>query len=305
MAEFPFECRTDFKPFFQRMETLRQEYGWPVPHMEQAINTAVRLCYADTQDLVEVYVDHTLPWIAVRQRIGEGETGHWLDLEEVKLPTDEDVLDVMDMQQWGDGAPGRVVEATVMQVTPAGIVYHMREHLLFVPENLLPPRDKKKPPEPGKRQVVGLLSFPKKGEDMRPATRIGGDFVLGVMQLFAPNSVSMAWMGSSNTWTVLKIRREKWDLWSAEQGANLDYLKKICGLSFLTAFPASAATDPHQQMREDLTAFLRTLWPDVQADWEAADKLVVHSPPGTQEAQQRATASVLEKMLPGIRAVVT
>ncbi len=304
MAEFPFKCSTDFTPFFQQMAALREEYGWPLSAMEQAINTAVRLCYMDTEDLVEVYVDMAIPWISVRQRIGAGETGHWLDLETVKLPSQADVLDVMDMQQWGDGAPGRVVEATVVEVTPAGIVYHMREHLLFVAENLLPTRDKKKPPIPGARQVVSLLSYPKKAEDMRPATRMGGDFVLGVMQLFVPDSVSTAWMGSSNTWAVLKIRRDKWDAWMAEGGANLEHLKNMCGLSFITAFPASNATDNVQQMRDDLTAFLRTLWPDAQAEWQAADKLVVYSPPRTQEAQQRAVASVLEKMLPGVRAVI-
>ena len=106
-----------------RMKQIGSEYGWSDAQLEMALGNAIRLCYAGKNMLVEADVNLEFGTIAARRRNGDGDRGVWIDIEYPLLPTTKEFIQVMELMQWGDGAPGRILEGDVSGYRDGGIIY--------------------------------------------------------------------------------------------------------------------------------------------------------------------------------------
>jgi len=221
-----------------KVRQLGEEYGWAIPQIEQALATAVRLCYADQDMLVEVDVDLGEGEIACRRFTGDGPSATWTDIRNPLMPTIKSFMKVMEMVQWGDGSPGRVLDGTVTGYRDGGVIYRVGANMVFVPENLLAVMDYHTRPPLGTEQVLVLINSREGGErGMRMATRRGKEFVAAVMESFHPESLSGIWMGASNSWAVLRMKQEHMNTWLESGGVNIKYMQQILGIRRITGIP--------------------------------------------------------------------
>lgn len=282
------------------LNTVRQigeEYGWTDYQIEMALMTAIRLCYMDYGMLVEVDVNLEEGTITARRRNGYADKGVWIDINSPLMPSVKMFLAVMEMLQWGDGAPGRVLEGVVAGYRDGGVIYRVTDNLVFVPENLLSVMDFHNKPELGTEQVLALCASKMNG--MRLATRRGKEFVAAVMECYYPGCISGIWMGASNSWAVIRMAQDHVSEWLAQGGVNVKHLQNILGVRRITLIPEGVGDDEQLARDNELRHFVNNAWKDCKIGGLEPEKVVIFTPMGTEDPRKlRTFTSMLKKIAP-------
>lgn len=289
----------------ERIKQIGLDYGWSEPQLELALSTAVRLCYIERNELVESDVNLKDGSITARRRTGYGDRGQWVDIEKPLLPTTSQFIEVMEMLQWGDGAPGRVLEGDVAGFRDGGIIYRVQENLVFIPENLLSVVDFHDKPALNSRQVVALCASLDPKTKMRTATRRGKEFVFAVTEAYYPGCVTGLWMGASNSWAVIRMSAEDMSTWLENGGVNVQHLQKVCGLRRITLLPDGKGEDEQEQKDSEIKHFVNNAWKACTIRELTADKIVIQTPMDQQDPRKlRTFCSMLQKIAPERQQVI-
>lgn len=282
-----------------RIRQIGTEYGWSDAQLEMALGNAIRLCYADKNMLVEADVNLEFGTIAARRRNGDGDRGVWIDVDYPLLPSTKEFIQVMELMQWGDGAPGRILEGEVSGFRDGGIIYRVQDNLVFIPENLLSVMDFHNKPPLGTRQVLALCSSLDPVSKLRIATRRGKEFVSAVTEEYYPDCISGIWMGASNSWAVIRMNAEDMSAWLEQGGVNVKHLQNVLGLRRITLLPEGKGEDEQECSDNELKHFVNNAWKACKIAVIEPDKLVIHTPLDNQDPRKiRTFTSMLTKIAP-------
>lgn len=283
----------------ETIQTIGQEYGWSKEQLEHALSTAIRLCYVEREMLVETDVNLEFGSISARRRSGYGDRGVWVDINKPILPTVPQFMQVMELMQWGDGAPGRVMEGEVAGFRDGGIIYRMQDNLVFVPENLLSVMDFHTKPALGTRQVLALCASLDPVSKMRIATRRGKEFVSSVTEEYYPECISGIWMGASNSWAVIRMSPEDMSTWLEQGGINVKHLQQVLGLRRITLIPEGKGEDEQECRDNEVKHFINNAWKACKIAALEPDKIIIHTPMDKQDPRKTRTfCSMLKKLAP-------
>lgn len=281
------------------ISNIGQEYGWDNRTIEQALANAIRLCYAERDMHVEVDVNIEFGTITCRRRNGDGDRGLWVDIRDPLMPSGKMFMQIMQMQQWGDGSPGRVMEGTVAGYRDGGIFYDVSRHKVFVPESLLSVRDYHNPPQQGDEQIVSLISSKDPVSGERMGSRRGHEFVAAVMECYYPECVSGIWMGASNAWAVIRMEPDIMGEWLENDGMNLKHLQEVLGIRRITLIPAGRHEDPQANKDEEFRHFVNNSWRACRIKELTPNRVVIHTPIEQNDPRKlRTFASMLDKIAP-------
>lgn len=285
------------------IETIRKigaEYGWSDRQLELAMANAIRLSYVDRLMLVDVDVNLELASIAVRRRNGYGEHGTWIDIANPILPTTKQMIATMELMQWGDGAPGRILEAEVAGFRDGGIIYRVQDDkLVYVPENLVSVMDFHDKPPLGTKQVIAMCASVDPVSKMRVATRRGKEFVAAVAEEYYPECVSGIWMGASNSWAVIRMQPEHMSAWLEQDGINVKHLQTVLGLRRITLIPDGKGETELEKRDNEIKHFINNAWKACRIAQLEPTKIVLHMPlEATDPRKLRTFQSMLQKIAP-------
>lgn len=279
--------------------TIGHEYGWSQPQLEMALGNAIRLCYVEKEQMVEADVNLKNGTIGVRRRIGYGDRGHWIDIDTPLMPTTKQFIEVMEMMQWGDGAPGRMMDGEVAGFRDGGIIYRVQENLVFIPENLISVMDFHQKPELGSKQALALCSSLDPVSKMRTGSRRGKEFILGVTEAYYSDCVTGLWMGASNSWAVIRMRSEDMSTWLENGGVNVKHLQEVCGLRRITLLPEGEGETEQERKDSEIKHFINNAWKACKIAELEPEKIVLHTPMDRQDPRKlRTFASMLQKIAP-------
>lgn len=288
------------------VKKLGQEYGWTERMMEMALENAIRLAYVDRQMIAEVDVNLAEGSISVRRRSGEAEHGVWIDVNNPVLPSVKSFVATMELMQWGDGAPGRLLEAEVAGFRDGGIIYRLPEdRFVFVPENLMSVADFHTPPKVGDKQVVAMCASQDDVSKMRIATRRGKEFVSAVTEEYYPDCISGIWMGASNSWAVIRMAAEHMSAWLEKDGINVKHLQTVCGLRRITLIPEGKGETELEKRNSEIKHFVNNAWKACKIEELSAERIVIHKPLDKPDPRKERTfASMLHKLAPERQQVI-
>jgi hypothetical protein len=280
------------------IRAIGKEYGWDDRTIEETLAHAIRMCYAERGMLAEVDVDMASGTIAARRRAGEADRGVWIDIDKPLMPTVKMFINVMEMRQWGDGAPGRILEGEVTGYRDGGVLYRVLSQFVVVPENLLSVTDYQKKPAIGQKQVI-VLCASKDQYNMRMATRRGKEFVAAVMECYYPDCVSGIWMGASNSWAVIRMNPEVMTKWLENNGVNVKYLQNELGLRRITLVPEGEGATEQERADAELKHFVNNAWRKCKIAELYPTKIVLHTPLDEADPRKlRTFCSMLQKLAP-------
>lgn len=288
----------------EQIKKIGEEYGWDDRTIEDALADAIRLCYADRGMLVEVDVNMKDQSISARRFSGYGDSGIWVDIRDPIMPNVKMFLQVMEMQQWGDGSPGRLVEGEVAGHRDGGVIYRVLNQHVYVPENLLSVADYHQRPEVGDQQVIALCAS-KDTSGMRQGTRRGIEFVSAVMDVYAPDTVKGLWMGASNSWAVVRMAEENMETWLENGGVNVRHLQKVMGIRRITLLPEGQGETEQERKDDEVRKFIGNAWKDCDIVELAPERIVIHTPLNHNDPRKlRTFTSMLKKIAPEREQVV-
>lgn len=284
----------------EAVQKLGQEYGWTQRMMEMALENAIRLAYIDRDMIAEVDVNLTDGSITARRRSGEAEHGVWIDINNPILPSVKAFIATMELMQWGDGAPGRLLEAQVAGFRDGGIIYRLpEERFVFVPENLVSVADFHEPPKVGDKQVVAMCASQDEVSKMRIATRRGKEFVSAVTEEYYPDCISGIWMGASNSWAVIRMSPEHMSAWLEKDGINIKHLQSVCGLRRITLIPEGKGETDLEKRNSEIKHFVNNAWKACKIEELTESRIVIHKPLDKPDPRKERTfASMLQKLAP-------
>tara|TARA_B100000609_G_scaffold187069_1_gene172220 strand:+ start:796 stop:1686 length:891 start_codon:yes stop_codon:yes gene_type:complete len=284
------------------LDTVRQigeEYGWNDHQIEMALSTAIRMCYLEHDMLVEVDVNMQTGTIAARRRNGYGDRGVWIDINKPLLPSVSLFMHVMELMQWADGAPGRVLEGTVAGYRDGGVLYRTIDNLVIIPENLLSVMDYHQRPEVGDTQVIALCASYDDVSGLRVATRRGQEFVAAVTETFYPDCITGIWMGASNSWAVIRMHPDDMGQWLENGGVNVKHLQQTLGLRRITLIPEGEGESQEEREQSELRHFVNNAWKDCRIAELTPERIVLHTPLGDSDPRKMRTfTSMLKKIAP-------
>ena len=284
------------------IETVRligEEYGWTEAQIEQALASAIRLCYAEKDMLVEVDVNLKEQTIATRRRNGYGDRGVWIDIRDPLMPSVNMFMQIMEIHQWGDGAPGRVLEGEVAGYRDGGIFYRVGTKHVYIPENLLSVMDFHEKPALGTKQVLTLCASRDGVAGMRVGTRRGKEFVAAVMECYYPECISGIWMGASNSWAVIRMTSEHMSMWLENGGVNVRHLQNILGVRRITLLPEGEGETEEEMRANEIRHFVNNAWQACRVASITEDRIVIHTPIDNQDPRKvRTFTSMLKKIAP-------
>lgn len=282
------------------LKKLGAEFGWSERQLEMALINAIRLAYVDKEMLVEVDVNVDVGTISVRRRSGYGEHGVWVDVTNPILPTVKQLMATMELMQYGDGAPGRVLEGEVAGFRDGGIIYRLPEDkFVFVPENLMSVVDFHEKPAIGAKQVIAMCASTDPVSKMRTATRRGKEFVSSVTEAYYPGCISGIWMGASNSWAVIRMKPEDMSAWLEKDGVNVKHLQTVLGLRRITLVPEGKGESEQEKKDNELKHFINNAWKACKIEEISPDRIVIHTPLDQQDPRKSRTfASMLQKLAP-------
>ena len=284
---------------------IGEEYGWNNATIEQALCNAIRLCYAERGMLVEADVNLELGTITCRRRNGVGERGLWVDIRKPIMPSVKMFMQIIEMQQWGDGSPGRVMEGTVTGYKDGGVIYKVAHNMVFVPENLLSVMDFHERPQLGTEQAVALCSSKDKESGMRVGTRRGYEFVASVMDCYYPDCISGIWMGASNSWAVIRMQPDVMTEWLENGGVNVKHLQEVLGIRRITLIPEGEGEDEQQARDSELRHFVNNAWKACRIKELLPNRIVLFTPMDANDPRKlRTFSSMLQKIAPEREQVV-
>lgn len=290
------------------IETVRligEEYGWTESQIEQALGNAIRLCYAERDMLVEVDVNLKEETIAARRRNGFGDRGVWIDIRDTLMPSVHMFMQIMEIQQWGDGAPGRILEGEVAGYRDGGVFYRVGTKHVFIPENLLSVMDFHNKPELGTQQVLTLCASRDATGGMRIGTRRGKEFVATVMEAYFPECISGIWMGASNSWAVIRMTSDHMSKWLENGGVNVRHLQNILGVRRITLLPEGEAETVQEAREQEIRHFVNNAWQACQIVTLNEDRIVINTPIDNDDPRKvRTFCSMLKKIAPELEQVV-
>lgn len=281
------------------LKAIAEEFGWSPRVLEMAVANAIRLSYLDRNMIAEADVNLHLGTISVRRRNGGGAKGHWVDIENPLLPNRAQLVHTMELMQYGDGAPGRVLEGEVESYRDGGIVYRLRENKqVFVPENLLSVTDVFTKPAIGTKQIVALIASTDDASKMRLATRRGREFVASVIEEFHPNCVSGVWTGASNSWAVIRMKPEHVSAWLEKGGVNMKHMQGVLGLKRITLLPEGRGNTPEEALENEIKHFVNNAWKACIIREMTPAKLLIYTPLDDQNPKKiRTFTSMLKKIV--------
>lgn len=283
----------------ENVRKIGEEYGWNDAVIEQALANAIRLCYAEKGMLVEVDVNMGEGSISARRRNGEAERGVWVDIRNPIMPSIKMFMQIIEMQQWGDGSPGRIVEGVVAGYRDGGVIYRVAHKLIYVPENLLSVLDFHEKPQLGENQVLALVASKDKDSGMRMATRRGVEFVAAVMEAYYPDCISGIWMGASNSWAVIRMRADVMSEWLENGGVNVQHLQKVLGVRRITLIPAGEDEDEQVARDGEIRHFVNNAWKACQIRELTPRRIVLFTPLDSNDPRKlRTFCSMLKKIAP-------
>ncbi|PIZ29666.1 MAG: hypothetical protein COY40_06430 [Alphaproteobacteria bacterium CG_4_10_14_0_8_um_filter_53_9] len=284
----------------QTIKNLGQEFGWTDRQVEIALMNAIRLTYVDKELLVEVDVNLEFGSITVRRRSGYGEHGVWVDINNPILPSVKQLIATMELMQYGDGAPGRILEGEVAGFRDGGVLYRLPEDkFVIIPENLLAVADYHEKPPIGTKQVLAMCASIDEKSKMRTATRRGKEFVSAVTDAYYPESVSGIWMGASNSWAVIRMKAETMSAWLEKDGVNVKHLQTVLGLRRITLVPEGKGETEQEIKDNELKHFVNNAWKACKIDEMTPEKLVINMPIDQQDPRKvRTFTSMLQKLAP-------
>ncbi len=279
---------------------IGEEFGWSERQLELALANAIRLSYVDRGMLVEVDVNLDLAAITVRRRSGYGEHGVWIDINTPILPSTKQLIGTMELMQWGDGAPGRILEAEVAGYRDGGIIYRVPDDkLVYIPENLISVMDFHEKPVVGSKQVITMCASIDPVSKMRVATRRGKEFVAAVTEEYYPDCISGIWMGASNSWAVIRMKPEHMSAWLEKDGINVKHLQTVLGLRRITLIPEGKGEDAQEVRDNELKHFINNAWKACKIAQLDPTKIVLHLPLEAPDARKlRTFQSMLQKIAP-------
>jgi hypothetical protein len=282
------------------IKQLGAEYGWTERQLEMARGNAIRLAYVDRDMLVEVDVNLELGSITARRRNGFAEHGAWIDITNPILPNVKSFIAVMELMQFGDGAPGRIIEGEVAGFRDGGIIYRLPEDkFVFVPENLISVMDFHTKPPVGTRQVLAMCASIDAPSKMRVATRRGKEFVSAVTEEYYPGSVSGIWMGASNSWAVIRMLPDHMSAWLEKDGINVKHLQTVLGLRRITLIPDGKGETEQEKRDSEIKHFVNNAWKACKIAALEPDRIVIHTPVDKPDPRKlRTFASMLQKLAP-------
>jgi hypothetical protein len=281
------------------VKKIGEEYGWTRVQLESALSTAIRLCYIERDMLVEVDVNLDFGTISARRRNGYGDRGMWIDIERPILPSVSMFMEIMELMQWGDGAPGRVLEGEVTGFRDGGVIYRVQDNLVIVPENLLSVLDFHEKPPLGTKQVLALCASKDNASGMRIATRRGKEFVAAVAECYYPDCVTGIWMGASNSWAVIRMEAEDMSTWLEAGGVNVKHLQTVLGLRRITLIPQGHGATEQESRDMELKHFINNAWKACKIAQLTPERIVIHTPLDKQDPRKlRTFTSMLAKLTP-------
>lgn len=283
-----------------QIRKIGQEYGWTDPQLEMALANAIRLAYTDRDMLVEVDVNLEIGTISARRRSGFAEHGTWIDINNPILPPTKAFIATMEMMQWGDGAPGRILEAEVAGFRDNGIIYRLPEDkFVFIPENLLSVMDFHTKPPLGTKQVVAMCASVDPVSKMRVATRRGKEFVSAVTEEYYPECISGIWMGASNSWAVIRMQPEHMSAWLEKDGINVKHLQNVLGLRRITLIPDGKGETEQEKRDNEIKHFVNNAWKACKIEEISPTRIKIHTPVDKQDPRKlRTFTSMLQKLAP-------
>ncbi|MFZ2586571.1 MAG: hypothetical protein WAZ18_00375 [Alphaproteobacteria bacterium] len=286
--------------------TLEAEFGWPRRMVELAMANAIRLAYLDRNMVAEADVNITEGTLAVRRRNGGGSKGEWVDIDDPLLPTRHELIMSMDMMQYGDGAPGRVVEGVVKQHRADGVVYGLRDNrTVVVPANLMSVQDTFHKPEIGTKQVLALITGTDDATGHKLATRRGREFVASVLEEFHPECVTGVWTGASNSWAVIRMKPQHINTWLENKGMNIKAMQALLGLKRITLMPEGQGSTPDEKFENELKHFVNNAWKNCLIRRITPTEVTVYTPMDDQDPKKlRTFTSMLKKIVPDRNIVV-
>ncbi len=284
----------------QTIRKIGEEFGWTERQLELALANAIRLSYIDREMLVEVDVSLDLAAITVRRRSGYGEHGVWIDINNPILPSTKQLIGTMELMQWGDGAPGRILEAEVAGYRDGGIIYRVPDDkFVYIPENLISVMDFHEKPVVGSKQVITMCASVDPTSKMRVATRRGKEFVAAVTEEYYPDCISAIWMGASNSWAVIRMKPEHMSAWLEKDGINVKHLQTVLGLRRITLIPDGKGETEQEKRDNELKHFINNAWKACKIAQLDEKKIVLHLPLEAPDARKlRTFQSMLQKIAP-------
>lgn len=288
------------------LPVMEAEFGWDRRRLEIAMENAIRLAYLDRNMIAEADVNITYGTLAVRRRNGAGPKGEWVDIDSPLVPTRNELILTMEMMQYGDGAPGRVVEGVVESLRPDGIVYGMRDNRkVVVPDNLLSVHDTYNKPAVGTKQVLALIAGKDPATGFRLATRRGREFVASVLEEFQPECVSGVWTGASNSWAVIRMKPQNVSQWLENGGMNMKAMQALLGLKRITLIPEGKGETDEERFENELKNFVNNAWKDCLVRRITPEEVTVYTPIHDQDPKKlRTFTSMLKKIVPERNIVV-
>lgn len=281
------------------IRNLAEEYGWTDAQIEMALSTAIRLCYLEQGMLAEVDVNLEQGTIAARRRNGAADRGVWVDIQKPLMPNVKMLVTTMEMMQWGDGSPGRILEGVVSGYRDGGIIYRVLDNMVFVPQNLMSVMDYHTPPPLGSEQVLALCASRDEKSGLRTATRRGKEFVAAVMECYYPDCVSDIWMGASNSWAVIRMSSEDVSVWLENGGVNVKHLQQVLGIRRITLIPEGDGETEQEVKDNELRHFINNAWKDCKIEELSPQKIVLHTPFEHNDPRKlRTFTSMLKKIAP-------
>lgn len=283
----------------EQIKEIGAEFGWTRGQIEIALANAIRLCYIDKDQMAEADVNLEFGTISVRRRNGYADKGNWVDIDKPLMPNVKMFLEVMEMTQWADGAPGRVLEGEVAGHRDGGVIYRVGDnHLLITPE-LLSVSDFHKPPEPGTKQVLALCASRDEKSGLRMATRRGKEFVAAVVDAYYPDCVTGIWMGASNSWAVIRMHPDHMSTWLEKGGMNVKHLQEILGLRRITLIPTGKGETEQECKDSELKHFVNNAWRACQIVELEPRRVMIQTPAGEDDPRKlRTFSSMLKKIAP-------
>lgn len=279
---------------------LGEEYGWNTYQLEMALANAIRYAYLDKDMLVEADVNLDIGSISVRRRNGFAEHGVWIDVANPILPSVAQLIATMELMQYGDGSPGRLLEGEVAGFRDNGIIYRLPEDkFVFIPENLMSVMDFHDKPALGAKQVLAMCASIEPTSKMRIASRRGKEFVSAVAEEYYPGCVSGIWMGASNSWAVIRMKPEDMSAWLEKDGVNVKHLQTVCGLRRITLVPEGKGESEQEKRDNELKHFINNAWKACKIAEITPTKIVIHTPVDKQDPRKlRTFCSMLTKIAP-------
>ncbi|MBI1364291.1 MAG: hypothetical protein GC134_09930 [Proteobacteria bacterium] len=278
---------------------IGEEYGWDEPTIENALSNAIRLCYAERGMLVEADVNMAMGTITCRRRSGVGDRGVWVDIRSPIMPSIKMFMSVLEMQQWGDGSPGRVMEGTVVGYRDGGVIYRVSHNMVYVPENLLSVSDYHSRPKLGDKQVLAMCATRDNSSGMRQATRRGKEFVASVMECHYPECISSIWMGASNSWAVIRMKADVMSEWLENGGVNVRHLQQVLGIRRITLIPEGNGETEQESRDSEIRHFVNNAWKACKIAELSPNRIVIHTPMDSNDPRKlRTFTSMLQKIAP-------